>query len=77
MQSPFAKSLDRCFLDFFANTRMQRPYAKQLGMLLVFFLNRMAAIGINQISSILLHVRLYIFIPLVQLQVPSSRLYIE
>jgi hypothetical protein len=31
MQSPFAKPLDRYFLDFFANTRMQSLYAKWLG----------------------------------------------
>jgi hypothetical protein len=33
MQSPFAKPLDRSFVDFFAKTGMQSPFAKPLEVL--------------------------------------------
>jgi hypothetical protein len=33
MQSPFAKPLDRSFVDFFAKTGMQSPFAKLLELL--------------------------------------------
>jgi hypothetical protein len=35
MQSPFAKPLDRSFVDFFAKTGMQSPFAKLLELLTV------------------------------------------
>jgi hypothetical protein len=34
MQSPFVKPLDRSFIDFFAKTGMQSPFAKLLELLL-------------------------------------------
>jgi hypothetical protein len=33
MQSPFAKPLDRSFVDFFAKIGMQSPFAKPLKLL--------------------------------------------
>jgi hypothetical protein len=35
MQSSFAKPLDRSFVDFFAKTGMQNPFAKLLELLLI------------------------------------------
>jgi hypothetical protein len=33
MQNPFAKPLDMSFVDFFAKTGMQSPFAKRLELL--------------------------------------------